>query len=109
MELSVNVFLDLISKVTLVFVPLAKSNQVMCALTVFKIAINVQQLLLAINVNHHISLVLIILLVIVTRTKQSKELHVCVILDIFNITTIVFYATLVVVYHVRLLMFVPVV
>lgn len=109
MELVVYVLMDLISKVTLVFVRLVKFNQVTYALTVFKIAINVQQLVLAINANHHIPLVLIILLVIVPRTKQSKELHVSVFLDIFNITAFVLYAILVVVHHVRLLMFVPVV
>lgn len=109
MELAVYVFLDLFNNLALVFVRLAKSNQVTNAFHVFKIVIHVQQLLLAINVIHHISWVLIILLVIVNRTKQSKELHVSVFLVIFNITKLVFYVILVVVHHVRLLMFVPVV
>ena len=95
--------------VALAFVKLAKSNQVTNVLTAFKIVILVLQVLLAINVSHHIFLMLIILLVNVPKTQQSKFLHVFVILDIFNIMAIVLYVILLVVHYVKFLMFVSVV
>ena len=109
MDLVVFVFLRLFSKVALVFVQLAKLIMAANAFLVLMIVICVQQLLLVMNAIHRIFLILLMVLVIVIRTKQSKELHVFVFLDTFNITIIVLYVILVVVFHVKFLMFVSVV